>query len=64
MFAKTWFEILSELFVNLAAGWFAVVFIEPQFGSVGTVWFLIHRFILGMLSLSFAKLLRDESKKL
>lgn len=37
---KTWFEIISELFVNISVGWLAVVFIEPQIG-VKNVWLLL-----------------------
>lgn len=61
--SKTWFEIFSELFVNLAAGWYALVFIEPQLsGSVnGLALFL--RFIFGTISLIAAKQFREEAKK-
>ncbi len=55
-----WFEIVSELFVNLAAGWFAVVFIEPQLGTLKTGWELLFRFFLGITSLFIAKSLREE----
>lgn len=55
-----WYEIFSELFVNLAAGWFAVVFIEPQLGTLKTPWELLFRFFLGAASLIIAKSLREE----
>lgn len=61
MFSKTWFEILSELFVNLAAGWFAVVFIEPQIG-LNNRWLLFFKFLLGILTLVVAKMFREEGK--
>ena len=59
-----WLEILSELFVNLAAGWLIFVFIEPQLGPVKNPLLLTLRFILGILTLIIAKYFRDRSKKL
>ncbi|MEK7543731.1 MAG: hypothetical protein AAB557_02590 [Patescibacteria group bacterium] len=58
--STVWFEIVSELFVNLSAGWFAVVFIEPQLGTLKTPWELLFRFFLGIISLFIAKSLREE----
>lgn len=61
-----WLEILSELFVNLAAGWFALVFIEPRFSSLDTFeMFLVltAKGSLGILSLLLAKYLREEARK-
>ena len=60
-----WFQILSELFVNFASGWFAVVFIEPQITPVRNVQdfgALIVRFGFGILSLLAAKYLRERSR--
>lgn len=62
MVSKVWSEILSELFVNLSAGWFAVVFIEPQLGLLKSAWPLLFRFFLGILTLVIAKRLREEVK--
>lgn len=56
-----WLEILSELFVNLSAAWFAVVFVEPQLGLIdrfSDVLWLILKAISGILSLFVAKHLR------
>lgn len=58
-----WFIVLSELFVNLSAGWFVVVFIEPQINpplTVEKLLALIFKLILGILSLVIAKYLREE----
>jgi len=62
---KTWFEILSELFVNLAAAWFALLLIEPQISELGPEpWLpLTLRFSLGIISLLIAKLLRELGRK-
>ena len=62
---KTWLEIISELFVNLSAGWFAFGFIEPlltdTFTTKTALW-LILRLLAGIVSLAIAKKLRDEAK--
>lgn len=63
---KIWFEILSELFVNLAAGWFAVVFIEPQITDLDVgqaILPLTLRFLLSILSLIVAKILKEKIRK-
>ena len=60
-----WYQILSELFVNFAAAWFAVVFIEPQINPIQTAQdfgALIVRFGFGILSLLAAKYLRERSR--
>lgn len=62
--SKTWFEILSELFVSFSAGWFGSVFIEFPFQSTKHVGLLFFRFLLGMLTLVIAKRLREESSKI
>lgn len=64
LLSKTWFEVLSELFVNLSAGWFMLVLVELHIGSMENIWLLIYRFFLGMLTLTIAKLFREESKKI
>lgn len=61
-----WLEILSELFVNFAAAWFAVVFIETQITEIRTIEEILQltlRFILGILSLFVAKYLREKGRK-
>lgn len=63
MLSKAWLEVLSELFVNIAAGWFAIVFIEPQLGGIRSIGPLLFRLILGMFSLVVAKFFREEAKK-
>ncbi|MBI2641343.1 hypothetical protein HYW87_01990 [Candidatus Roizmanbacteria bacterium] len=66
LLSDVWLEILSELFVNLAAAWFAIVFIEPLTRIVQSpegVFILTLKFILGILSLVIAKNLREELKK-
>lgn len=63
---QMWFEILSELFVNFAAAWFAVVFIETQITEIASIkdfLLLIFRFILGILSLLIAKYLREKGRR-
>ena len=57
---KLWFEIISELLVNIAAGWFALVFIEPQLSplNVVTALSLIVKLMCGIISLIIAKALR------
>lgn len=63
---KTWFEILSELFVNVAAGWFGAVFIETQLNEINTIQeflLLIFRFFLGIISLFAAKYFRQKSRR-
>lgn len=65
-FDKGWLEILSEFFINLAAGWFGVVFFEPQLitiDSIGDVFVLTLKGSLGILSLVLAKILREEARK-
>jgi len=59
-----WLSVLSDLFVNLAAGWFAIVFIEPQISGISseTMLPLILRLIAGIVSLAIAKRFRQEAK--
>ena len=58
----SWSDILSDLFVNLAAAWFAEVLIETQLSKNTSFDVLILRFIFGILSLLVVKFLRDHSK--
>ncbi len=59
--SETWFSIISDLFVNLAAGWFGVVFIVPIQSKRVKVkfWLLTTNLVLGILCLEIAFLLRS-----
>ena len=62
-----WFEIISEFLVNIAAGWFAVVFIEPQLFPIQSVTdflTLTLKFLLGILSLFAAKYFREKAREI
>jgi hypothetical protein len=54
-----WLGILSELFINLAAGWFGVVFIVVNIDGKTTFENLIFKTFLGILSLLIAKQFRQ-----
>lgn len=60
-----WFQILSELFINLSAGWFGLVLIENQFNkkSSDDVLGLILRILIGIISLFIAKLFREKAEQ-
>jgi len=63
---KSWLEILSEFFVNIAAGWFGIIFIEPQIApirDITDVLALTFKGIFGIVSLVLAKILREETRK-
>lgn len=57
----SWFRILSELFVNLAAAWFGLIFIEPRINPNVDLVILTIRFLFGILSLLVAKYFRDKN---
>lgn len=57
------FGVLSELFVNLSAGWFGYVFIESN-RFPATFAELTLRVTLGMLSLAIAYQLRNAQSNL
>jgi len=62
-----WFEIISELFVNLAAGWFGLVLFVPQFSRITTsqdFLLLIFKFLLGIISLFAAKFFREKTRRI
>ncbi len=63
---KGWLEIVSEVLINLAAGWFAVVFIEPQLSGFTPQTFsnLTLRFTAGIVTLAVAKRFREEAQGL
>ena len=57
--------VLSELFVNLAAGWFGAVFIVPNFSGLKlpfNLFVLTMDILLGIFSLVVAFKLRKLSK--
>ena len=61
-----WFQIISELFVNIAAAWFGAVFIEPQINPITSFedfLVLILRFGVGIISLFAAKFFREKRGK-
>ena len=59
-------ETLAELFTNLAAGWFGVIFITPGFTGTNTLsefFLLLSRNLpLAILSLIVATRIREEVK--
>jgi len=62
----TWFGIFSDLFINLAAGWFGAVIIVPNFSGINPPFnFLILTgdVLAGILSLVAAFKLRRLSKE-
>jgi hypothetical protein len=64
--SAVWLEIFSDLFVNLAAAWFTIIFIQPSIyltGSISDLFWLFYKFLLGMLSLFIAKYFREEVKQ-
>ncbi len=56
---SNWYLVVSDLFINIAAAWLIVIFIEPQFGNINSQ-LLILKLILAIMSLVIAKWLRDE----
>lgn len=58
---KVWNNLLSDLFVNLSAGWFGAAFILPSFSeNIITTDFriLTADVLLGILSLTIARVFR------
>lgn len=65
--SATWFEIFSELFVNLAAGWIGISLLELPVlfsGNLGNIFLLTIKLASGILSLYLAKMCKDAHKKL
>lgn len=58
MHGRNWNYILSDLFVNLAAGWFGAVYIESSLSNTDFL-ALLNKFILGIISLGYAKIYKD-----
>lgn len=59
-------NILSQLFINLAAGWFGISLIVPKFIQIFTLedfWWLIKNILFGILSLWIALSLYRRTKK-
>ncbi len=64
-FNADWASILSELFVNLATGWFGAVFIVPNFSGITSTYeffLLTADLVLGTVSLLVAFYLRQISQ--
>ena len=63
-----WFEIISELFVNISAGWFAVAFVDIQTVIVAPsyekILILIFKAFFGIISLFIAKFFREKVRKI
>jgi len=56
-----WFGILSDLFINLAAGWFGAAFIVPATAKPSrrvSLWFLTSNMVFSTLFLVLAFKLR------
>jgi len=65
MCSLLWLEIISEILVNLASAWFALVFIEPGFDLIPRseiVPVLTSRLVLGMFNLVLAKRFRAAAR--
>lgn len=59
-------NILSQLFTNLAAGWFGVVIIIPgitQLNNLGDILWLIKNLVFGMIALFIADRLAERGGK-
>lgn len=58
---KLWLATFSDLFVNLSAGWFAVVFIDQQTSEFNfpTLLSIIGKLLCGIMSLYLAKKLKE-----
>lgn len=64
--SHVWFEILSDLFVDLASALLVIVFIEPIFIPLKTtedILALTSKLSLGILFLILVKKFREDSKK-
>ena len=61
MFNERWFIILSDLFVNLAAGWFGIILIGPALANISSfidILWLLSNVIIGIICLLLAYKLR------
>lgn len=65
-FAPDILSIFSQLFVNLAAGWFGVVLIIPgitKLENMDDILWLIKNLLFGILALWVAIILQSKAKK-
>ena len=63
---RIWYQLISELFVNLAAGWFAVVFIQPYIEPIQSaqdILWLLFKTLSGIISMFAAKFFREKSQR-
>jgi len=61
-----WLEAIADLLINLAAGWFGVVVIVPNFGSLDdahSILLLTEDLAAGIVSLIFAVKLKRLAKR-
>lgn len=61
-----WLEAISDLLINMAAGWFGAVIIVPNFGGLGdirSVLLLTEDLTVGIVSLVFAVRLKKLAKR-
>jgi len=66
-FDPAWFEIFSELLINLSAGWFGAAFIVPNFAGLTkptNFWILTANIIFSILCLVLAFRLRKLSREI
>jgi hypothetical protein len=61
-----WFQIISELLINIAAAWFIVAFVEPYIEPARTtedfLW-LMFKILSGIITLFAAKFFREKSQR-
>jgi len=65
LFTSARLDVLSQLFINLAAGWFGVVLIIPgvtKLDSFNDFFWLTKNLIFGILSLLIAMILSEKEK--
>jgi hypothetical protein len=64
--SPVWLEIISDLLINLSAGLFILLFIEPlvmPFKTLEDFILLTYKLLLGILFLILAKKLKEDSRK-
>lgn len=65
-FSKSWFRVLSGLFINLSAGWLGLVIITPNFfplTGLGSLWVFTYEVFFAILFLVIAVKLDERIKK-
>ena len=63
LFTRKRLDVFSDLFINLAAGWFGVVFIVPgitQFRTFDDYFWLTKNVGFGMVSLYISIILKEK----